>query len=69
MSEWKRVGTVIAPFLEIGDSILLDDIVYTITDIAEDEVGYRITARDHDWEELHEFVIGDDDRIILVTAE
>lgn len=69
MNGWKVFDSVYAPFLAVDDYIVKDDVVYKVIDIGEDEVGFRVTAQDDEWEEMHEIIIGDDERIALVIPE
>ena len=69
MNGWKIIDTMYAQFLEVGDTIAYNGTVYTILDIAEDDRGYRVTAKDDEWEETHELVLEDEERVSLVVAE
>ena len=66
---WKIYDTIRAHFLEVGDVIAHDGVIYTILDIAEDEHGYRITARDDEWDETHELILEDEAIVGLAIAE
>lgn len=66
---WKIYDTTRAHFLEVGDVISHDGVIFTILDIAEDEYGYRITARDDEWDETHELILEDEQVVGLAIAE
>lgn len=66
---WKIYDTIRAHFLEVGDVISHDGMIYEVIDIAEDDFGYRLTARDDEWQELHEIILEDEAIVGLAIAE
>jgi hypothetical protein len=66
---WNIYDTIRAHFLEVGDVISHDGVIYTILDIAEDDHGYRITAQDDVWDETHELLLEDEQIVGLAIAE